>query len=146
MCPITHERFLDPVIAADGHTYEREAIESWLKEHSNSPVTRMPMDSRLVVNNNMRQHLNLPVQIISPETQKSQDMYTIPIPSHFTTNAPAVDLRLGEVSNITTDTTNATLRPQLVFPAAILSNTTNGDGRRSISIIHMDGCSVYSLI
>ena len=29
-CPITQERFFDPVVAADGHTYERIAIERWL--------------------------------------------------------------------------------------------------------------------
>ena len=29
----------DPVIAADGHTYERAAMQKWLKEHNTSPVT-----------------------------------------------------------------------------------------------------------
>jgi len=27
-CPITHELYADPVVASDGHTYEREAIEA----------------------------------------------------------------------------------------------------------------------
>ena len=31
--------FLDPVIAADGHTYEKAAITEWLQEHQTSPVT-----------------------------------------------------------------------------------------------------------
>ena len=35
--------FEDPVVAADGHTYERWAIEEWLKQHSNSPKTRQFM-------------------------------------------------------------------------------------------------------
>ena len=30
---------MNPTIAADGHTYERSAIEHWLKLHSTSPVT-----------------------------------------------------------------------------------------------------------
>ena len=29
----------EPVIAADGHTYERAAIEAWLLHNSTSPVT-----------------------------------------------------------------------------------------------------------
>ncbi|CAI7930203.1 unnamed protein product [Closterium sp. NIES-54] len=29
----------NPVLAADGHTYEREAIEQWLRVHSTSPKT-----------------------------------------------------------------------------------------------------------
>ena len=33
----------DPVIAADGHTYERHAIQDWLQEHSSSPVTGKPL-------------------------------------------------------------------------------------------------------
>jgi len=28
-CPITHEVMVDPVVAQDGHTYERQAIEEW---------------------------------------------------------------------------------------------------------------------
>ena len=29
----------EPVIAADGHTYERKAVQEWLQHHSTSPVT-----------------------------------------------------------------------------------------------------------
>ena len=29
----------EPVIAADGHTYERAALEAWLLRNSTSPVT-----------------------------------------------------------------------------------------------------------
>ena len=30
-CPVTHELLLDPVVAADGHTYVRKALEEWLE-------------------------------------------------------------------------------------------------------------------
>ena len=30
VCPISHDVMLDPVVAADGHTYERAQIEKWL--------------------------------------------------------------------------------------------------------------------
>ena len=40
-----------PVIAADGHTYEKHAIEAWLKERTVSPVTGMQLaHTRLVCN------------------------------------------------------------------------------------------------
>ena len=42
-CSITCERFVDPVIAPDGHTYERAAIETWLAENGTSPLTGGPM-------------------------------------------------------------------------------------------------------
>lgn len=39
-CPILKCIFNDPVIAGDGHTYEREAIQKWLEENGTSPITR----------------------------------------------------------------------------------------------------------
>ena len=55
-CPITQERFCDPVVAADGHTYERVAIERWLSGRACSsckstrlwlsPLTGMPVLTR----------------------------------------------------------------------------------------------------
>jgi len=39
ICPITTEVMSDPVLAADGHAYERTAIERWLATKSTSPLT-----------------------------------------------------------------------------------------------------------
>ena len=39
LCPITHEVFDDPVIYADGHTYSRCAIQTWLRRSEASPMT-----------------------------------------------------------------------------------------------------------
>jgi len=38
-CPITHELLEDPVVTADGQTYERHAITNWLASHDTSPLT-----------------------------------------------------------------------------------------------------------
>ncbi|KAK9816505.1 hypothetical protein WJX72_001230 [[Myrmecia] bisecta] len=38
-CPIEHEVYEDPVVAADGHTYERSAIAEWFSRHDTSPMT-----------------------------------------------------------------------------------------------------------
>src|ERR1700722_19151793 len=43
-CPITGEIFRDPVIAQDGHTYERKAITDWLQQNGSSPITQESMD------------------------------------------------------------------------------------------------------
>ena len=41
----------DPVIAGDGHTYERGAIAAWLQQHNTSPVTQAALPHpRLVPN------------------------------------------------------------------------------------------------
>lgn len=41
----------NPVIAADGHTYDKVAMEQWLQQHDSSPVTgSMLRHTRLVPN------------------------------------------------------------------------------------------------
>jgi len=43
-CPITGYCMLDPVMAADGNTYERVAIQQWLLHQRTSPMTRAALD------------------------------------------------------------------------------------------------------
>jgi hypothetical protein len=43
ICPITLDVFRDPVIANDGHVYEREAITRWIFKRGTSPITREPL-------------------------------------------------------------------------------------------------------
>ena len=62
-CPITHEVFRDPVVASDGHTYEREAIESWIfidnigssaccrRRRRLSPMTGLPLETYVLLPN-----------------------------------------------------------------------------------------------
>lgn len=51
-CPLTLEVFRDPVIAPDGITYERAAIEDWIaRGNKTSPVTRKPISAGSLVPN-----------------------------------------------------------------------------------------------
>jgi hypothetical protein len=45
LCPITQEIMEDPVIASDGHTYERKAISEWLDQNEVSPMTNEALES-----------------------------------------------------------------------------------------------------
>jgi hypothetical protein len=51
MCPILHERMKEPVVAADGHTYERQAIEKWMQLRNTSPMTGAPLQHRFLTKN-----------------------------------------------------------------------------------------------
>jgi len=51
MCPITQEIMEDPVVCADGHSYERSAITQWLLARDTSPCTNTPLAHRNVVPN-----------------------------------------------------------------------------------------------
>ena len=45
------ERLCDPVVAADGVTYERGAIEAWLSARGTSPLTNESLEDRLLIPN-----------------------------------------------------------------------------------------------
>ena len=49
----------DPVVAADGHTYNRADIERWLKQHETSPLTNEPLEHKMLVPNKViRRQIN----------------------------------------------------------------------------------------
>jgi hypothetical protein len=50
-CPITGESMRDPVVAADGHTYERRAIARWLRTSDKSPLTGNVLPHKELVTN-----------------------------------------------------------------------------------------------
>jgi DNA-binding beta-propeller fold protein YncE len=50
LCPILQDVMEDPVMAMDGHTYEREAIEAWFRQSDRSPMTNLPIPPVLVPN------------------------------------------------------------------------------------------------
>jgi hypothetical protein len=54
-CAITCELMKDPVMASDGHTFERVAIEQWFERAKTSPVTNELLpDTRLVPNHTVK--------------------------------------------------------------------------------------------
>ena len=55
MCPISHGRMVNPVLASDGFTYEKLAIQKWLGNgNSTSPMTRKVMNTTLTPNQAMK--------------------------------------------------------------------------------------------
>ncbi|KAJ3681242.1 hypothetical protein LUZ60_015731 [Juncus effusus] len=51
ICPIYQEIMEDPHIAADGFTYEGEAIMRWLNSHNTSPMTNLALPHQNVIQN-----------------------------------------------------------------------------------------------
>eukprot|EP00036_Acanthoecidae_sp_10tr_P023279 CAMPEP_0206328954 /NCGR_PEP_ID=MMETSP0106_2-20121207/22944_1 /ASSEMBLY_ACC=CAM_ASM_000206 /TAXON_ID=81532 /ORGANISM="Acanthoeca-like sp., Strain 10tr" /LENGTH=763 /DNA_ID=CAMNT_0053761647 /DNA_START=11 /DNA_END=2297 /DNA_ORIENTATION=+ len=49
LCPITHEVMQDPVMVADGHTYERDAIAQWIQDRGGIVgVVASPMTGKML--------------------------------------------------------------------------------------------------
>ena len=63
LCPITQDVMIDPVVASDGHSYERQAIQAILDRGSPdggaalSPLTREELEPVLVPNINLRKRI-----------------------------------------------------------------------------------------
>lgn len=50
--------FWNPVVAADGHTYEESFIREYVKHHGTSPATQHAMDDNtLIPNVSVKQHV-----------------------------------------------------------------------------------------
>ncbi len=60
-CPITFEIMENPVLAADGHTYEKSAIEDWFaKGKSKSPITGVKLtNNNLIINYNLKSTISI---------------------------------------------------------------------------------------
>ncbi len=52
LCPITQEVMLDPVVAADGQSYQRESITEWLRRGKRkSPLNGSNLSSTILYDN-----------------------------------------------------------------------------------------------
>ena len=71
----------DPVVASDGFTYEREAIELWMKGHDVSPNGGQPLEHKMLTPNiSMRKMIaawceqnGVPVPVPVPQPPKPAD-------------------------------------------------------------------------
>ena len=50
-CPMTFDIMRDPVSTADGHTYDRAAIENWLERNDTSPATGAKLPQKTLTPN-----------------------------------------------------------------------------------------------
>lgn len=71
ICPISYMIFLDPVIASDGRTYERECIVKWMNSNDNrSPFTNQTLCQQLYNNIGLKNEID--EWITSHPEQKTQ--------------------------------------------------------------------------
>ena len=75
-CPITQDFMRDPVMAADGQTYERDAITQWFQHHNTSPYTGALLTSKALTPNwaikqMMETYFNPPVSAASAASSTS---------------------------------------------------------------------------
>ncbi|XP_059637708.1 putative E3 ubiquitin-protein ligase LIN-1 [Cornus florida] len=97
VCPITSQIFCDPVTLETGQTYERKAIEEWMKRgNTTCPITRQPLSATMLPKTNYvlkrlitswkEQHPDLAQEFSYTETPRSSFSTSSPKknPSKFT--------------------------------------------------------------
>jgi len=58
LCPISLVLMTDPVMAMDGHTYERSAITKWLENNNTSPQSNITLPAKtLIPNHNLKSQI-----------------------------------------------------------------------------------------
>ena len=54
LCPISMEIMKEPVLAADGHTYDKPSIQKWFETKNTSPITNLNIDTIITPNITLR--------------------------------------------------------------------------------------------
>mgnify|MGYP001074139949 CR=1 FL=1 len=76
ICPITLEILQDPVLTQDGHTYERKAIEEWIRKRGTSPLTNQPLSLEHLYPNHMVRQL---VQTFESSLQQKNYQFVLDV-------------------------------------------------------------------
>ena len=73
ICGITQEVMVDPVVDPDGNSYERAAIEAWLAQKAESPITRQPLSAaQLAPNRALKVNTRAVLPFCTPVRRSSQ--------------------------------------------------------------------------
>jgi len=75
LCPISHDVMQDPVVAGDGHTYDRSSISQWLLRSSKSPMTGEILENNSLLPNftlrsMIKEHLSLELSAEGAKVQQ----------------------------------------------------------------------------
>eukprot|EP01126_Amoeba_proteus_P056760 TRINITY_DN717_c0_g1_i1.p1 TRINITY_DN717_c0_g1~~TRINITY_DN717_c0_g1_i1.p1 ORF type:complete len:624 (-),score=111.90 TRINITY_DN717_c0_g1_i1:373-2145(-) len=93
-CPITQELMKDPVIDLDGNSFERAAIEDWLKRHATSPITRNPMTQKdLTPNRALKDSIDaFLLTLVKPVVEEEKVKERSPLSLQIATNSAGIAL------------------------------------------------------
>jgi Mg-chelatase subunit ChlD len=84
-CCITKALMFDPVIASDGHSYDRAAITTWLQHKVISPKTNLPLTSKkLIPNRALKSAINSFLTSQTPRLSTASGIHS----SDVTSNRP----------------------------------------------------------
>ena len=87
-CPIGKDVMKDPVLTADGYSYERKAIKEWLTHSTKSPMTRIELRTGSYVRVSGNRRLQQAIEFFRTFNKdkydaenKNKDCYIVDIPT-----------------------------------------------------------------
>ena len=115
-CPITGFPMIDPVVAADGHTYERSAIARWLTTSNKSPMTGSVLPHKnLVTNYGLMSSVQEAAARAAKQPARKPD---IPSKIEYDDSASAASSRAPSLETMETITVSSPALPHVAAPAA----------------------------
>lgn len=92
LCPITHDVMTDPVVCADGYTYERTAISRWFETSRKSPVTGQSLPHvEMVPNQSVRTLLKTLIDMSDKPQESSSRRASAESPEKSNEETPAAE-------------------------------------------------------
>jgi len=82
LCPISLALMTDPVMAMDGHTYDRSAIENWLENNNTSPLTNNVLPAKtLIPNHNLKSQIEAwKTKVEKAQVSSTAEQVKVPAP------------------------------------------------------------------
>ena len=75
ICSLSHKIMEDPVVAADGASYERQYIQAWLdRGHRTSPLTELPLPCTKLIANTALRNVIQDLQRRLPELKRQHEL------------------------------------------------------------------------
>lgn len=85
-CPLTCDVMFDPVLDIQGNSFERVAIEGWLRVYKTSPLTFQPMEARSLIPNKSMRNVIHGFMGSNWRTEKQQHLPTVPVDEFISTS------------------------------------------------------------
>ena len=134
LCPISQELMTDPVIAADGHSYERAEIEKWFATgKQTSPMTNSAIASQTLVSNH-----GLKSQIKEwqgrSNAQRVADLIATVV---LTDDAKEVERQLGSLAQFVAHS-KAVVQPQALEKLKAMLDRASGTVHEALRVVEVE--------
>jgi len=104
LCPISFALMTDPVMAMDGHTYERSSIEKWLEKYNTSPMSNDILPAKtLIPNHNLKSQIEEwkikveKAQVSSPTAQVNGPSAKVTVPASSLVSSDVLPIDAMEI-------------------------------------------------